>query len=134
VTPAQLVGHRIWMPGITAGTEWAAYYDDLVAEFGLTIEATGPNLGADALLDTVADTPALATLRAHPPGLARQPRPATHRGDRPHPGLPHSLLWAPRQPPPRPGCPARPPRRHEDRPRQPRHLDAELGVPDVGTG
>jgi hypothetical protein len=90
---ALLVGHRIWMPGITAGTEWAAYYDDLVAEFGLTIEATGPN-----------------------------------------PVYPHSLLWAPRQPPPRPGCPARPPRRHEDRPRQPRHLDAELGVPDVGTG
>ncbi|MFE4723235.1 LysR family transcriptional regulator, partial [Streptomyces sp. NPDC056728] len=48
VTVAQLTGHRIWMPGIAPGTEWAAYYDDLVAEFGLTIEATGPNFGSDA--------------------------------------------------------------------------------------
>ncbi|NUS16398.1 MAG: LysR family transcriptional regulator, partial [Streptomyces sp.] len=31
---ARLAGHRIWMPGIVPGTEWAAYYDDLVAEFG----------------------------------------------------------------------------------------------------
>src|SRR3954453_983995 len=30
VTLAQLTGHRIWMPGIAPGTEWAAYYDDLV--------------------------------------------------------------------------------------------------------
>ena len=28
VTPAALVGHRIWMPGIVIGTEWAAYYDE----------------------------------------------------------------------------------------------------------
>jgi DNA-binding transcriptional LysR family regulator len=61
VTVAELVGHRIWMPGIVPGTERAAYYDDLVDGFGLTIEATGPNFGSDALLDTVADTPALAT-------------------------------------------------------------------------
>ena len=53
------------MPGIVPGTEWAAYYDDLVAEFEPTIGATGPNVGSDALLGTVADTPAPATLRAH---------------------------------------------------------------------
>ncbi|MBB3724756.1 hypothetical protein [Nonomuraea dietziae] len=50
-------GHRIWMPGIVPGTERAAYCDDLVAEFGLTIKSTGPNVGSDALLGT----PALAT-------------------------------------------------------------------------
>ncbi|MCX5064921.1 LysR family transcriptional regulator [Micromonospora lupini] len=95
VTVAQLVGHRIWMPGITPGTEWAAYYDDLIAEFGLTIEATGPNLGADALLDTVADIPALATF------IGEQTRlvwPASHGLRRipvvgPTPVYPHSLLW-----------------------------------------
>src|SRR4051794_364540 len=43
VTPAQLAGHRIWMPGIVAGTEWAAYYDELAAAFGLTIDTIGPN-------------------------------------------------------------------------------------------
>ncbi|MCF3965319.1 LysR family transcriptional regulator [Streptomyces fuscigenes] len=90
-----LAGHRIWMPGVVPGTEWAAYYDDLVAAFGLTIEATGPNFGSDALLDTIADTPALATF------MGRRTRlvwPASH-GLRlvpvtgPTPVYPHSLLW-----------------------------------------
>ncbi|MFF4540123.1 LysR family transcriptional regulator [Streptomyces aureus] len=95
VTVAELVGHRIWMPGIVPGTEWAAYYDDLVAEFGLTIEATGPNFGSDALLDTVADTPALATFMGEQTRLVW---PAGH-GLRlipvvdPTPVYPHSLLW-----------------------------------------
>ncbi|MFD8734097.1 LysR family transcriptional regulator [Streptomyces sp. NPDC059618] len=104
VTLAELVGHRIWMPGIVPGTEWAAYYDDLVAEFGLTIEATGPNFGSDALLDTVADTPALATFLGERT-LPRLPRngapgvgPAGHGlclipVTDPTPVYPHSLLW-----------------------------------------
>ncbi|MFF7601567.1 LysR family transcriptional regulator [Streptomyces mirabilis] len=95
VTVAQLAGHRIWMPGIVPGTEWAAYYDDLVAEFGLTIEATGPNFGSDALLDTVADTPALATFMG---GHTRLVWPSGHGLRRipvtdPTPVYPHSLLW-----------------------------------------
>ncbi|MEV6028026.1 LysR family transcriptional regulator [Streptomyces sp. NPDC052036] len=95
VTVAQLGGHRIWMPGIVPGTEWAAYYDDLVAEFGLTIEATGPNFGSDALLDTVADTPALATFMGEqtrlvwPAGHGLRRIPVTD----PTPVYPHSLLW-----------------------------------------
>ncbi|GAA1948936.1 LysR family transcriptional regulator [Kitasatospora viridis] len=95
VTLADLVGHRIWMPGIVPGTEWGAYYDDLVAEFGLTIEATGPNFGSDALLDTIADTPALATFMG---GHTRLVWPAGHGLRRipvidPVPVYPHSLLW-----------------------------------------
>ncbi|MGW4434555.1 LysR family transcriptional regulator [Streptomyces sp. NPDC004596] len=95
VTVAQLAGHRIWMPGITPGTEWAAYYDDLVAEFGLTIEATGPNFGSDALLDTIADTPGLATFMG---GHTRLIWPAGHGLRRipvtdPTPVYPHSLIW-----------------------------------------
>ncbi|MFJ8475818.1 LysR family transcriptional regulator [Kitasatospora sp. NPDC094011] len=95
VTVAELVGHRIWMPGIAPGTEWAAYYEDLVAGFGLTIEATGPNFGSDALLDTVADTPALATLMSEhtrlvwPAGHGLRRIPVTG----PTPVYPHSLLW-----------------------------------------
>ncbi|MCY0950450.1 LysR family transcriptional regulator [Streptomyces sp. H27-S2] len=95
VTVAQLAGHRIWMPGIVPGTEWAAYYDDLVAEFGLTIEATGPNFGSDALLDTVADTPALATFMGEqtrlvwPAGHGLRRIPVTD----PTPVYPHSLIW-----------------------------------------
>ncbi|WP_327169249.1 LysR family transcriptional regulator [Streptomyces subrutilus] len=92
---ARLAGHRIWMPGIVPGTEWAAYYADLVAEFGLTIEATGPNFGSDALLDTIADTPALATfMGGHtrlvwPDGHGLRRIPVTD----PTPVYPHSLLW-----------------------------------------
>ncbi|GGV88130.1 LysR family transcriptional regulator [Streptomyces gelaticus] len=95
VTVAQLAGHRIWMPGIVPGTEWGAYYDDLVAEFNLTIEATGPNFGSDALLDTIADTPALATFMGEHTRLIW---PADHGLRRipvtdPTPVYPHSLLW-----------------------------------------
>ncbi|MGN9788556.1 LysR family transcriptional regulator [Nonomuraea sp. ZG12] len=95
VTVAQLAGHRIWMPGIVPGTEWAAYYDDLVAEFGLTIEATGPNFGSDVLLDTIADTPALATFMSEQTRLVW---PVDHGLRRipvtdPTPVYPHSLLW-----------------------------------------
>ncbi|MFB6808033.1 LysR family transcriptional regulator [Streptomyces sp. NPDC056387] len=95
VALGRLAGHRIWMPGIVPGTEWAAYYDDLVAEFGLTIEATGPNFGSDALLDTIADTPALATFMGEhtrlvwPTGHGLRRIPVTD----PTPVYPHSLLW-----------------------------------------
>ncbi|MGW4273486.1 LysR family transcriptional regulator, partial [Streptomyces seoulensis] len=95
VSVARLAGHRIWMPGVVPGTEWAAYYDDLTAEFGLTIEATGPNFGSDALLDTIADTPALATFMGEhtrlvwPAGHGLRRIPVTD----PAPVYPHSLLW-----------------------------------------
>ncbi|MGW1228254.1 LysR family transcriptional regulator [Streptomyces sp. NPDC002530] len=95
VTLSRLVGHRIWIPGITPGTEWGAYYDDLAAEYGLTIEATGPNFGSDALLDTLADTPALGTFMG---GLTRLIWPASYGLRRipvidPTPVYPHSLVW-----------------------------------------
>ncbi|WP_306207197.1 LysR family transcriptional regulator [Actinoplanes sp. RD1] len=91
----RLAGHRIWMPGIAPGTEWAAYYAELQAAFGLRIEATGPNFGSDALLDTVAGTPALATFLGEHTRLVW---PAGHDLRRipivdPTPVYPHSLLW-----------------------------------------
>ncbi|MFF8592377.1 LysR family transcriptional regulator [Streptomyces sp. NPDC015220] len=95
VTVAELADHRLWIPGLVPGTEWAAYYDDLVAEFGVTIEATGPNFGSDALLDTIADTPALATFMGEhtrliwPTGHGLRRIPVTD----PTPVYPHSLLW-----------------------------------------
>jgi DNA-binding transcriptional LysR family regulator len=95
VTPAQLAGHRIWMPGYVAGTEWAAYYDALAAEFGITIDTVGPNFGTETLLDAVADSPDLATF------VGEQTRllwPAGYDLRRisltgPEPVYPHSLLW-----------------------------------------
>ncbi|OAR23369.1 LysR family transcriptional regulator [Streptomyces sp. ERV7] len=95
VTPAELVGHRIWMPGIVAGTEWAAYYDALAAAFALTIEVTGPDFGTEPLLDTIADSRSLATLVGEQTRLVW---PADHGLRRialrdPAPVYPHSLIW-----------------------------------------
>jgi DNA-binding transcriptional LysR family regulator len=95
VTPAELAGHRIWMPGIVTGTEWAAFYEALAAEFGLTIDATGPNFGIEPLLDAIADSPVLATF------VGEQTRllwPAHYDLRRiavrdPVPVYPHSLIW-----------------------------------------
>uniref|UniRef100_A0AAU3H264 LysR family transcriptional regulator n=1 Tax=Streptomyces sp. NBC_01401 TaxID=2903854 RepID=A0AAU3H264_9ACTN len=62
LTPRRLRGHRLWIPGIVPGTEWAAYYEQLSEAFGLRIDAIGPHFGTAALLDTLADSDDLATL------------------------------------------------------------------------
>ncbi|MFE9610762.1 LysR family transcriptional regulator [Streptomyces sp. NPDC006012] len=95
VRPADLVGHRIWMPGLVPGTESTAYYDDLAAAFGLTIEITGPDFGTEPLLDTIADSRSLATFVGEQTRLVW---PADHGLRRlalrdPTPVYPHSLVW-----------------------------------------
>ncbi|AZQ34808.1 LysR family transcriptional regulator [Streptomyces cyaneochromogenes] len=95
VTPTRLAGHRIWMPGIVEGTEWAAYYAALAAEFALTIEATGPDFGTDPLVDTIADSAVLATFVGADTRLvwpADQDLRRIPLRD-PAPVYPHSLLW-----------------------------------------
>jgi DNA-binding transcriptional LysR family regulator len=62
VTPAQLAGHRIWMPGMAPGTEWSDYYDELAAAFGLTIDVVGPAFGNEVLMAELAESATLATL------------------------------------------------------------------------
>jgi DNA-binding transcriptional LysR family regulator len=95
VTPADLPGHRIWIPGILPGTEWATYYDDLAAEFRLTIDPVGPNFGTEHLLDVLADSGTLASLVGEQTRLLWP----THYDLRriplhdPTPVYPHSLIW-----------------------------------------
>ncbi|MEU7576433.1 LysR family transcriptional regulator [Streptomyces sp. NPDC041068] len=95
VTLAQLAGHRIWMPGIVSGTEWAAYYDELAAAFGLTIEVTGPDFGTEPLLDTIAETPGLATIVGEETRLVWPADDDLRRipVHDPTPVYPHSLIW-----------------------------------------
>ncbi|SNS93399.1 DNA-binding transcriptional regulator, LysR family [Asanoa hainanensis] len=62
VTPAQLAEHRIWMPGMAPGSEWADYYLELAAAFGLTIDLAGPVFGNEALLAEIAGSASLSTL------------------------------------------------------------------------
>ena len=61
VTPAQLRGHRIWMPILPAGSEWADYFDAVVAAFGLRIEMTHPDFGTEPLHDVIADSSDITT-------------------------------------------------------------------------
>jgi DNA-binding transcriptional LysR family regulator len=95
VTPGRLAGHRIWMPGIVPGTEWAAYYAEFAAAFGLSIDASGPNFGTEVVLDTLAESAGVATLVG---AEVRLGWPAGHDVRRvpiehPTPVYPHSLVW-----------------------------------------
>jgi DNA-binding transcriptional LysR family regulator len=95
VSPAQLAGHRIWMPGLVPGTEWAAFYDKFAAAFGLTIDVTSPDFGTEPLLDTIAASPSLATLvgeqtRITWPAEWDLRRIAVHD---PVSVYPHALIW-----------------------------------------
>ena len=102
VTPAQLAGHRIWMPGIVPGTEWAAFYAELAAAFGLSIDSRGPNFGLEPLLETVAGSAAVATFvgeQTHlswPDGYGLRRIPVRD----PAPVYPHALIWRPDNPHP----------------------------------
>jgi DNA-binding transcriptional LysR family regulator len=95
VTPIELAGHPIWIPGLVTGTEWAAFYEELATTFGLTIDAIGPNFGTEPLLDVIAGSRALATFvgeqtRLLWPADYDLRRIAVHN---PTPVYPHSLIW-----------------------------------------
>jgi DNA-binding transcriptional LysR family regulator len=95
VTPAELAGHRIWMPAAVPGTEWAAFYDELAAAFGLTIDTGGPNFGTDDLLEAVAGSAVLATFVSDQMRLIWPARYDLRRiaVRNPAPVYPHSLIW-----------------------------------------
>ncbi|WP_309082211.1 LysR family transcriptional regulator [Zhihengliuella sp.] len=108
LTPHDLRTHRIWIPGILPGTEWAHYYERLAADFDLSIDGIGPHFGDEALLEEIADSRTLMTfvgdrdrylwpahfdLRRIP---LRDPTPIypyslVHRADNAHPGIPGML-------------------------------------------
>jgi DNA-binding transcriptional LysR family regulator len=95
VTPADLVGQRIWMPGMLPGSEWDIYFDDLADAFGLTIERVGPYFGSEHLFDVLADSSTLANLAGEhtrilwPDHYDLRRIPIRH----PTPVYPHSLIW-----------------------------------------
>ncbi|GAA3599725.1 LysR family transcriptional regulator [Kribbella ginsengisoli] len=95
LSPADLKDQTIWMPGNIAGSEWAAYYDELATAFGFTIDTSGPNFGLDSLLDALAEAPTRATFVGQ---LTRFRWPAAYDLRRidlhnPTPVYPHSLIW-----------------------------------------
>jgi len=61
VSPAQLRGHRLWMPILPPGSEWADYFDAVTADFGLRIEQAHPDFGTEPLHDVIADSADIAS-------------------------------------------------------------------------
>lgn len=62
VTPHQLPGHRIWMPGLPANGEVADYFTELTTTFGFTIDRLSPVFAKEALLEEISESSDLATL------------------------------------------------------------------------
>ena len=90
-----MAGKLNCIPGIVAGTEWAAYYEELAATFGLTIDAVGPNFGTESLLDAIADSAELASLVGEQTRLLWPEDYGLRRiaVRDPTPVYPHSLIW-----------------------------------------
>jgi DNA-binding transcriptional LysR family regulator len=91
----ELREYPIWMPGLEAGTEWASYYDELAATFGLRIDTVGPSFGVEVLLDELAGSGELATLVGEG---SRYLWPESYDLRRipivdPTPIYPHSIIW-----------------------------------------
>lgn len=92
---AELAGHRIWIPGLVPGVEWAVYYAEMVSAFGLSIDGIGPHFGSDHLMDVVADSSDVASLVSEKPRLAWSDSHDLRRIPvvEPTPVYPHSLVW-----------------------------------------
>jgi DNA-binding transcriptional LysR family regulator len=95
VTPARLAGHRIWMPSLPSGSEWAAYFDALAAAFGLRIEQTHADFGTEPLWDVLAGSADIATFVGE---QMQDAWPADYDLRRipvrdPSIPYPHSLIW-----------------------------------------
>lgn len=95
VAMADLAGQRVLMSVMAEGSEWAAYYAELAATFGIDIDTSGPWFGTDYLLQQVAGSATAATFMgprtplAYPAGLELR----TLALRDPAPVYPHSLLW-----------------------------------------
>ncbi|MCO5970918.1 LysR family transcriptional regulator [Actinoallomurus soli] len=92
---ADLTAHRVWVPGIVVGTEWGDYYEAMAEDFGLRIDATGPDFGMEHLLDTITDSATLTTFIGPRMRIAWSARPELRRIPirRPAPIYPWSLAW-----------------------------------------
>jgi hypothetical protein len=71
VSPIDIGGQRIWIPGLVEGTEWADFYTQFAATFRVNIDAVGPNFGTEHLRRDCRFPVDCDTGRdAHPFGLA----------------------------------------------------------------
>jgi DNA-binding transcriptional LysR family regulator len=88
----ELSGLTAWMPGNAGDSEWAQYYRFLSAEFGVTIDTSGPVFGRDHITETIAAAPDLITFAARTQ-LTGNPDVVHLPVTDPAPVYPWSLLW-----------------------------------------
>jgi DNA-binding transcriptional LysR family regulator len=102
IAPRDLVGHRIWIPGIAVSPDAAAYYAELAASFCLRIDAAGPTFGMEHLLDMVSESGSLATFTSPRMRLMWTLQHDLRRIPIRDPELvfPFSLIWRPGNPHP----------------------------------
>ncbi|RSN02945.1 LysR family transcriptional regulator [Nonomuraea sp. WAC 01424] len=53
VETERLAGMTVWMPGNAAGSEWADFWDLFGAEFGVHIDASGPDFGWEYYVEEI---------------------------------------------------------------------------------
>jgi len=92
VPMAELSGLTAWMPGNARDSEWAEYYRFLSAEFGVTIDSSGPVFGADHILEKIGASRDLITFAAKRQLPVHQDVVQISVTD-PTPVYPWSLMW-----------------------------------------
>ncbi|MFV2174894.1 LysR family transcriptional regulator [Actinomadura sp. LOL_016] len=94
---ADLAGRSVWVPGAARPeTEWADFYRAFTAEFGVRIDTSGPNFGADDLVERTAASRELITAVGEKIRMPWHPGVAQIPVVDPVPVYPWSLLWHPR--------------------------------------
>ncbi|MEV0675221.1 LysR family transcriptional regulator [Actinosynnema sp. NPDC050436] len=92
---AELAGATAWMPGNAPDSEWAEFWDEVSAAFGVRIDTTGPNFGYEHFVGGIAaDTDRIGFIGEqcrvpdHPDVVRVAITP-------PFPAYPWSVLWHP---------------------------------------
>lgn len=88
----ELSGLTAWMPGNAGDSEWAQYYRLFSAEFGVTIDTSGPVFGRDHIMEKIGASPDLITF-ASKTQLTGNPDTIHLPVTDPTPVYPWSLMW-----------------------------------------
>jgi DNA-binding transcriptional LysR family regulator len=88
----ELSGLTAWMPGNATDSEWAQYYQYFSAEFGVTIDTSGPVFGRDHIMERIGASPDLIMFAAKTQ-LTGSPDIVHLPVTDPVPVYPWSLLW-----------------------------------------
>jgi DNA-binding transcriptional LysR family regulator len=93
VTMADLSGATAWMPGNERGSEWADFWDQAGEEFGIRIDAAGPNFGWEHFVSELSTSTDRIGFVGEQCRLPRHPKIVQLTLSAPRPAYPWSLVW-----------------------------------------